>query len=358
LEWSAPRSWNDRSFLVGLDPGGLFGCLLRCVLVRRVHCLQVDCLAECLGDGACPRDIACLHLGDWNRCDACFNDQVNRFFDQANTFITAIAASAEPGPHAFRKAAVADSDASDAYPERAASFTGAQQRVFGLLMTGLPNKLIAYEIGVSEATIKAHVSAVLRKLRVRSRAQAIALSSAFERKGPLARRILPSAAAVCYICNTSNPAVSFAQIAQGGVHYGWSHYLKDGKPRFAHNYLGSVTTIASDERMPAVPVTVGYEFAYDGGKPGSGGVGTLFINGKKVASGRIDRTIPFIFGVETADVGVDLYTPVTDDYKKGDNRFIGKINKVTIDLKTMNAADEDAAEKAAEQATGIKADQE
>ena len=50
-----------------------------------------------------------------------------------------------------------------------------------LLTTGLPNKLIAYQIGVSEATIKAHVSAVLRKLRVRSRAQAIALSSAFER---------------------------------------------------------------------------------------------------------------------------------------------------------------------------------
>ena len=48
-------------------------------------------------------------------------------------------------------------------------------------MTGLPNKLIAYEIGVSEATIKAHVSAVLRKLKVRSRGQAIALSSAFER---------------------------------------------------------------------------------------------------------------------------------------------------------------------------------
>ena len=69
----------------------------------------------------------------------------------------------------------------DAFSERAATFTDAQQRVFELLITGLPNKLIAYEIGVSEATVKAHVSAVLRKLQVRSRAQAIALSSAFER---------------------------------------------------------------------------------------------------------------------------------------------------------------------------------
>ena len=138
-------------------------------------------LAECLGDAACPRDITCLYLGDWNRCDACFNEQVRRFFDRASKLMTAIAASAEPGPHALRKAAVADSNSCDAFPERAASFTEAQQRVFELLMTGLPNKLIAHEIGVAEATVKAHVSAVLRKLKVRTRAQAIAFSSAFER---------------------------------------------------------------------------------------------------------------------------------------------------------------------------------
>ena len=137
-------------------------------------------LSECLGDAACPRDITCLQLGDWNRCDACFNEQVSRFFDQASKFMTAIAASAEPAPRVLRKARSADSDGAS-FREHAASFTEAQQRVFELLMTGLPNKLIAYEIGVSEATIKAHVSAVLRKLRVRSRTQAIALSFAFER---------------------------------------------------------------------------------------------------------------------------------------------------------------------------------
>ena len=146
-------------------------------------------LSECLGDAACPRDITCLHLGDWNRCDACFNEQVSRFFDQASKFMTAIAASAEPVPHVLRSAASADSNSRAAFRERAASFTEAQQRVFELLMTGLPNKLIAYEIGVSEATIKAHVSAVLRKLGVRSRTQAIALSCATERN-----RSVPSSA--------------------------------------------------------------------------------------------------------------------------------------------------------------------
>src|SRR5208282_5759278 len=43
-------------------------------------------LAECLGDGLCPREAACLHLGDWNRCNSCFNAQLSGFLDQASKF--------------------------------------------------------------------------------------------------------------------------------------------------------------------------------------------------------------------------------------------------------------------------------
>jgi arylsulfatase A-like enzyme len=146
-------------------------------------------------------------------------------------------------------------------------------------------------------------------------------------------------------------------LAQGGVHSGWSLYVKDGKPKFAYNYLGAVTTIATNERLPAGRVTINYEFVYDGGKPGSGGTGAIFINGKKIATGRIERTIPFLFGTETADVGVDLYTPVTSDYAKGKNRFTGKIDKVTIQLKNMAPADEAAAVKAAGVSDEVDADQ-
>jgi hypothetical protein len=102
---------------------------------------------------------------------------------------------------------------------------------------------------------------------------------------------------------------------------------------------------------------VGDDFAYDGGKPGSGGMGAIFINGEKVATGRIERTIPFFFGPETADVGIDLYTPVTSDYAKGKNGFTGKISKVTIELKKMAPADEAAAEKAAGVSDEVDADQ-
>jgi hypothetical protein len=108
--------------------------------------------------------------------------------------------------------------------------------------------------------------------------------------------------------------------------------------------------------MPAGRVTLGYEFAYDGGKPGSGGTGSIFINGKRVATRRIERTIPFIFGAETADVGQDLYTPVTSDYAKGNNKFTGTIDKVTIDLKKMNSADDSTAKKAAEVSDENEAD--
>jgi DNA-binding NarL/FixJ family response regulator len=56
---------------------------------------------------------------------------------------------------------------------RLQSLTPQQTRVLGMLADGLLNKQIAYELGVSEATIKAHVSAVLQKLGVDSRTQAV-----------------------------------------------------------------------------------------------------------------------------------------------------------------------------------------
>jgi arylsulfatase len=109
--------------------------------------------------------------------------------------------------------------------------------------------------------------------------------------------------------------------------------------------------------LPAGRVTINYDFAYDGGKPGAGGTGTIFINGRKVASGRIERTIPYLFGVETADVGMDLYTPVTKDYKKRDNKFTGKISKVTVELKHMSTADEQSAKNAETEAVKLAVDQ-
>ena len=60
-----------------------------------------------------------------------------------------------------------------AFANNLASLTPQQFRVLTMLTEGLLNKQIAYELNVSEATIKAHVTAILRKLGVHSRTQAV-----------------------------------------------------------------------------------------------------------------------------------------------------------------------------------------
>lgn len=63
---------------------------------------------------------------------------------------------------------------------RLAQLTPQQVRVLMCLADGLLNKQIAYELGVSEATVKAHVSAILQKLGVESRTQAVIAASRIE----------------------------------------------------------------------------------------------------------------------------------------------------------------------------------
>ncbi|WP_235981585.1 response regulator transcription factor [Methylobrevis albus] len=64
--------------------------------------------------------------------------------------------------------------------ERLATLTPQQVRVLMMLSGGLLNKQIAYELNVSEATVKAHVSAILQKLDVDSRTQAVIAAAKIE----------------------------------------------------------------------------------------------------------------------------------------------------------------------------------
>ena len=137
---------------------------------------------------------------------------------------------------------------------------------------------------------------------------------------------------------------SGAILAQAGRFGGWSLYLKDGKPTYTYNFLGLQRfTIAAQQALPAGKSTIRFEFAYDGGGIGKGGVGTLSVNGKSVATGRIDRTECCGFSAdEGADVGADEGTPVTEAYKVP-FKFSGKISQVTIELKEMKKADSEEA---------------
>jgi len=125
-------------------------------------------------------------------------------------------------------------------------------------------------------------------------------------------------------------------LTQGGRFGGWSLYMKDGKVEYTYNYLGlSRDTVAATEPLAAGKATVVLDFKYDGGGIGKGGVATLSVNGKQVASGRIEKTQPLMFSAdETADVGLDNQTPVAEGIGIGreETRFSGKINKITVEV--------------------------
>lgn len=127
-----------------------------------------------------------------------------------------------------------------------------------------------------------------------------------------------------------------AIIAQGGRFGGWSLYVKDDKPVYIYNYLGIQNfVVQSDAVLPKGKSVIKLDFAYDG-KPalGGGGTATLYVNGQKAGTGRVDKTEFGIWSVdETSNVGIDRETPVTPDYNEETSKFNGKIDKVTISLK-------------------------
>ena len=87
--------------------------------------------------------------------------------------------------------------------------------------------------------------------------------------------------------------------------------------------------------------TVVFDFKYDGPGFGKGGTGVLSVDGKEVARKTIPHTIPFVPTIdETFDVGVDTRTGVDDKDYQPPFRFSGKIDKLTIKLVPLKAAEE------------------
>jgi len=124
-------------------------------------------------------------------------------------------------------------------------------------------------------------------------------------------------------------------VAQGGAFGGWSLYVKDGVPSYAYNFVGlNTTTITATEQLPKGKATVRMTFDYAGGdKRGAGGKVTIYINDKAVGQGEIERTQSEVFSFdETAGVGVDPETTVTDAYSRSTSRYSGTIDKVTIKI--------------------------
>jgi arylsulfatase len=123
-------------------------------------------------------------------------------------------------------------------------------------------------------------------------------------------------------------------VAQGGAFGGWSLYLHEGRPAYCYNLFGLQRfKVYGDEPVPAGEHQIRMEFAYDGGGLGKGGNVTLFLDGSKVAEGRVDGTVPMVFSAdETADTGSDSATPVSDDYGPKDGHFTGRVRWVQLDI--------------------------
>jgi len=111
-------------------------------------------------------------------------------------------------------------------------------------------------------------------------------------------------------------------VAQGGVVHGYTLYVKDGKPAFSMRHKGKVTTVTSDEALPAGACTITVEL------PVAGDV-VLTVNGKDAARAKSPGAVTT--PGDGLTVGQDGGDPVGP--YEGPQEFQGKIEKVVIKLK-------------------------
>jgi arylsulfatase A-like enzyme len=123
----------------------------------------------------------------------------------------------------------------------------------------------------------------------------------------------------------------------GGRFGGWALLMQDGKPAFAYAYSNQPEhkyRVVSDQPIGPGQHVVRFVFKYDGGGIGKGATGTLFVDGKQVAEGRIEQSIRTRISLdETFDIGMDTGTPVIEDYvDKMPFAFTGTLKKFVVVL--------------------------
>jgi arylsulfatase A-like enzyme len=122
-------------------------------------------------------------------------------------------------------------------------------------------------------------------------------------------------------------------VADGGVNGGFSLFVQSGHPAFSYNaiQLATFRWKGANALAPGHHV-ITFNFMYDGGGYGKGGVGTLMVDGNSVDSHRAPKTVPFTFPwFEGMDIGQDALTPVDSNYVSP-FPFTGSIAKVTFKL--------------------------
>jgi len=141
---------------------------------------------------------------------------------------------------------------------------------------------------------------------------------------------------------------------QGGRFGGWGFYLLKGKPVFTWNLLDlqRIRWEDAEALAPGKHILV-FDFKYDGlgfetlafnsmSGLGRGGNGTLTVDGKVVATHKMERTIPVILQWdETFDIGADTGTPVDDNDYQLPFKFNGVLEKLTIKIDRPELSESD-----------------
>jgi len=147
----------------------------------------------------------------------------------------------------------------------------------------------------------------------------------------------------------------------GGNFAGWALLMQDGKPEFVYAYSNQPEhkyRIVADQPIPAGDHVLRFDFKYDEkGGIGNGAIGTLFVDEKQVAQGKIPHTVPVRFSLdETFDIGEDTGTPVVDDYAdKMPFAFNGTLKKFDVKLQPQNLTEDEKKKLREEVAQGSMA---
>jgi arylsulfatase len=142
-------------------------------------------------------------------------------------------------------------------------------------------------------------------------------------------------------------------VTQGGRFGGYGFYFLSGKPTFVYNFLDiKRTRWQAPGALQAGRHVVEFAFKYDGlgvgtlafdnaSGIGRGGTGVLKVDGREVARGQVERSIPtFMPWGENFDIGDDTATPVAEDYTVP-FPFNGKLIELTLTIDRPKLTPED-----------------
>jgi arylsulfatase A-like enzyme len=127
-------------------------------------------------------------------------------------------------------------------------------------------------------------------------------------------------------------------VANGSFLGGFSLYVEGGVPRYTYSFLGlKVDDLAGSEKLSEGKRTLRYEFKADApGKLATGGTQRLLVDGKVVAEGKLEHTVPLRFSAYAGlDIGRDNGLPVSPGkiyYLRAPFAYEGTIRKVVFDI--------------------------